>query len=239
MPEAEAVEVVGYGMGKRAGVFHEVCWRTYDERLKNRPPGSGPEPRSATQTQAGCSLTRSRTTTRCGTPAVPGSRRIHCRAVGLDESWSCNIAAAPLTYAPSVASLQQGDHLGVHVSRGDFDSRIHFFDFSDLRVRLRLECVHRGSVTEHVDDQVLPRGRIEQLERCFDPVHAFALQPTRPRQTCGTRRSVPPSCPVSRTPEQSSLPPVVALVRWVRRYRELACAATRPFVKPSRLGGPD
>jgi hypothetical protein len=45
VPEAEAVAVVGYGMGKRAGVFHEVCWRNYDERLSNRPPGSGPEPR--------------------------------------------------------------------------------------------------------------------------------------------------------------------------------------------------
>jgi hypothetical protein len=45
VPEAEAVEVVGYGMGKRAGVFHEVCWRNYDERLSNRPAGSGPEPR--------------------------------------------------------------------------------------------------------------------------------------------------------------------------------------------------
>jgi hypothetical protein len=43
--ETEAVEVVGYGMGKRAGVFHEVCWENYDERLSNRPPGSGPEPR--------------------------------------------------------------------------------------------------------------------------------------------------------------------------------------------------
>ena len=40
VPEAEAIEVVGYGMGKRAGVFHRVCWGNYDERLSNRPPGS-------------------------------------------------------------------------------------------------------------------------------------------------------------------------------------------------------
>jgi hypothetical protein len=41
----DAVDVVGYGMPKRSGVLHEVCWENYKERLDSRPTGSGPEPR--------------------------------------------------------------------------------------------------------------------------------------------------------------------------------------------------
>ena len=45
VPNADAVEVVGYGMETRTGVFHPVCWENYEERLDSRPAGSGPEPR--------------------------------------------------------------------------------------------------------------------------------------------------------------------------------------------------
>jgi hypothetical protein len=45
VPDDDVIEVAGYGMETKAGVFHAVCWDNYEDQLDSRPVGSRPEPR--------------------------------------------------------------------------------------------------------------------------------------------------------------------------------------------------